>query len=165
MTCSPASCIHATAVQISCGERSAGVLLLGPSGSGKSSLALQLMDASSLCLTTREAIHCQLVSDDQVQLHCEADDLFASAPETITGMLEVRGLGVMRTQSVANGVQVMFAVEHSPSEEIERLPGVTTFQHDSAQVPRHLIDFKTPDCAARVRLLVQLHWGLISPVE
>jgi HPr kinase/phosphorylase len=59
----------------------AGVLLLGPSGAGKSDLALRLL-----------AQGFELVADDQV----DVDDGFAQAPIALAGLLEVRGLGIVR---------------------------------------------------------------------
>lgn len=64
-----------------------GVLISGPSGSGKSELALRLMDAGF-----------DLVADDRVML----DGTIASAPERLAGLIEVRGVGILRTPFVIN---------------------------------------------------------------
>ncbi|WP_174502669.1 HPr kinase/phosphorylase [Acidiphilium sp. C61] len=58
-----------------------GVLLLGPSGSGKSDLLLRLLDRGF-----------SLVSDDQVSIEGE----FASAPPSLLGIIELRGLGLFK---------------------------------------------------------------------
>ncbi len=72
----------------SCAARGgAGVLLLGPPGSGKSDLVLRLLDRGFL-----------LVADDQVRI--ENGD--ASAPELLLGLLEVRGLGLLRVPYAAS---------------------------------------------------------------
>src|SRR3546814_15303755 len=72
--------VHATCIAID----GRGILLRGPSGSGKSDLALRLIDGGAL-----------LVADDQVIL-TEADgELTASAPATIAGRMEVRGIGIV----------------------------------------------------------------------
>lgn len=66
----------------SCAARGAdGVLLVGPSGSGKSDLLLRLLDHGF-----------DLVADDQVEL----DDGQASPPPALAGLIEVRGLGILR---------------------------------------------------------------------
>ena len=67
-----------------------GVLIEGPSGSGKTSLALGLLDACRA-----KGIEGALVADDQAFLTCDADGLRAQAPETIRGMAEVRGYGIV----------------------------------------------------------------------
>ena len=66
----------------SCAARDAhGVLLLGPSGSGKSDLLLRLLDRGFT-----------LIADDQV----EVSDGVAQAPATLAGLVEIRGLGILR---------------------------------------------------------------------
>ena len=72
--------MHATCVAIA----GHGVLITGPSGSGKSSLALQLM-----------ALGAVLVSDDRTMLRRDRDALIASPPPTIAGMIEARGVGII----------------------------------------------------------------------
>jgi HPr kinase/phosphorylase len=73
--------VHATAVVI-CGR---AVLILGSSGSGKSSLALALIGRGAT-----------LLSDDRVMLLRAGDGLLAQAPAAIAGALEIRGLGLVR---------------------------------------------------------------------
>jgi serine kinase of HPr protein (carbohydrate metabolism regulator) len=74
--------LHATCVAID----GRGVLLLGPSGAGKSDLALRLIDRGAT-----------LVSDDGVAISIEAGAAIASAPATIAGQMEIRGLGIVET--------------------------------------------------------------------
>lgn len=74
--------IHGTSVEID----GAGILLRGPPGSGKSDLALRL-------ISEREA---RLVADDQVEVSMRDGRLMARAPESLAGMIEVRGLGIAR---------------------------------------------------------------------
>lgn len=62
-----------------------GVLILGASGAGKSRLALNLIDKGA-----------QLVADDQVFLASDQGALFARAPQSTAGLIEVRGLGILR---------------------------------------------------------------------
>jgi HPr kinase/phosphorylase len=70
----------------SCAARhGAGVLLLGPPGAGKSDLLLRLLHHGFT-----------LVADDQVAIVRHQTHWLASAPATIAGLLEVRGLGVFR---------------------------------------------------------------------
>ena len=86
---------HGTAVQV--GET--GLLFIGPSGSGKSSLALQLM------FSARLAGHkAALVSDDQVFLQAVDGAVIASAPASISGMIELRGSGIGQVKTVAEAM-------------------------------------------------------------
>lgn len=72
--------IHATSVSFA-GQ---ALLISGPSGSGKSSLALQMM-----------ALGAGLIADDRTILRVENGRLIASCPETISGMIEARGIGIL----------------------------------------------------------------------
>ena len=84
------------------------VLISGPSGSGKSDLALRLLDRGFT-----------LVSDDQTIVRRDGDRLLASAPPTIKGKLEIRGIGIVDMDTV-NDVPVALFVELT--SEIMRLP-------------------------------------------
>ncbi|MGR3501549.1 HPr kinase/phosphorylase [Pseudaestuariivita sp.] len=80
------STIHGSAAAVG-GDR--GVLILGPSGSGKSALTLQLM-----------AFGAELVADDQVALTADAGGVQMAAPETIRGSIEARGIGILRAAPI-----------------------------------------------------------------
>ena len=80
--------IHASAVLV--GERA--VLIRGPAGSGKSRLAWALLEAARAGIVR----YARLVADDRVRIFAAGGRLLAAAPETIRGMIEVRGLGVRR---------------------------------------------------------------------
>ena len=84
------------------------VLISGPSGSGKSDLALRLLDRGFT-----------LVSDDQTIVRREGDKLIASAPPNIAGKLEIRGIGIVDMEAVSD-VPVALYVELT--SEIMRLP-------------------------------------------
>ncbi len=98
--------IHGTCVAI--GQR--GVLLLGPSGSGKSDLALRLIGRGA-----------SLVADDQIELTQENGMLSAAPPENIRGLLEVRGVGIL-TMPYAAPVPLSLVVRLVQPEQVERLP-------------------------------------------
>ncbi|WP_377386218.1 HPr kinase/phosphorylase [Rhodobacter lacus] len=118
--------MHATAVAL---PPDRGVLILGPSGSGKSSLALRLM-----------ALGATLVADDRVQLSVEAGALIARCPAPIRGLIEARGAGILRAETLA-AAQIVLAVDMGqdetarlpPEREItllrQRLPLVLRLQH------------------------------------
>ena len=78
--------LHATTVAF---DRR-GILILGKSGSGKSSLALDLMGRGAT-----------LVSDDRVHLSHVPGGLKASPPEAIAGVIEARGVGLLAAEWTA----------------------------------------------------------------
>jgi len=84
------------------------VLITGPSGSGKSDLALRLIDRGFT-----------LVSDDQTIVRRDGSRLIASAPPNIAGKLEIRGVGIVEMDTVTD-VPVALVVQLT--SEIERLP-------------------------------------------
>lgn len=97
---------HASSVAL--GGR--GVLILGASGSGKSSLALHLM-----------ALGAMLISDDQtVATAVEDRGILLSAPEAIRGRIEARGVGLLLVDDVQD-VPLALVVDLDASEE-DRLP-------------------------------------------
>ena len=83
--------VHASCVLV--GARA--VLIRGPAGSGKSRLALALIDAARAGITP----FARLVADDRVALIATHGRLIASAPESIRGLIEVHGLGIRRIEN------------------------------------------------------------------
>ena len=96
--------IHASCVAV----EGKAVLISGPSGSGKSDLALRLIDRGY-----------QLISDDRSVLKRDGERVVASAPPTIAGKMEVRGLGIVERAHQDN-VPVALIVELT--SDIQRLP-------------------------------------------
>jgi serine kinase of HPr protein (carbohydrate metabolism regulator) len=96
--------LHASTVES--GGRA--VLIVGPSGSGKSDLALRLIDRGFT-----------LVSDDRTIVRYEGNKLIASAPETIKGKLEIRGIGIVDMDCVADA-PIALVVELT--SDVQRLP-------------------------------------------
>src|SRR4029078_1797824 len=99
-----AETVHASTVA----SEGRAVLISGPSGSGKSDLALRLLDRGFT-----------LVSDDHTIARREGDKLIASAPPNIAGKLEIRGIGIVDMEAVRD-VPVALYVELT--SEIMRLP-------------------------------------------
>ncbi|GAA6210022.1 HPr kinase/phosphatase C-terminal domain-containing protein [Cognatishimia sp. WU-CL00825] len=87
----------------------AGLLILGRSGTGKSSLALELMSRGAL-----------LVSDDQTQIDLVDGALMASAPATIRGLIEARGVGLLNAEYAGpTPLKFVVSLDHI---EAQRLP-------------------------------------------
>lgn len=103
--------VHATCVAIA----KRGLLILGASGSGKSALGLALI-----------ALGATLVSDDRTLLTNKAGSLIARSPATIRGLIEARGMGLLRMQTLASA-RVALVVDLG-QVEIDRLP---PFRHTS----------------------------------
>jgi serine kinase of HPr protein (carbohydrate metabolism regulator) len=108
--------LHATCVDIA----GTAVLFTGPSGSGKSDLALRLIDGGAT-----------LVADDQVNLRRDGHRLLAGCPGPMRGLIEVHGLGPVRltcTENVPLGLVVRLVaaprVERLPEPDYERLLGI-----------------------------------------
>jgi HPr kinase/phosphorylase len=97
---------HATTVAI--GGR--GVLLRGASGSGKSDLALRLIDAGA-----------RLVADDQSELWRDGEAVLVRAPATIAGLIEVRGLGIVHLDPLPVA-RLTLVVDLVAQDAVERLP-------------------------------------------
>jgi HPr kinase/phosphorylase len=98
--------VHATAIAIA----GRAILLRGPSGAGKSDLALRLIDGGA-----------RLVADDQAELRRAEKNILVSAPAAIAGLIEVRGIGILRVDEVA-AVPLALLVDLVPPEAVERLP-------------------------------------------
>ncbi len=106
--------VHATAIAL--GRRAA--LIRGASGAGKSDLALRCL-ALGPSTIVREPI--TLVADDQVILKQQGSELLASAPSSLLGKLEVRGLGILEVDVVAEAALVL-VVDLVHDDSIERFP-------------------------------------------
>lgn len=137
---SPAETIHAGAVRV--GRH--GVLVLGAPGSGKSSLLLALIEDPR-----QDAI---LVADDRVVLSASGA-LVARAPESLAGLMEVRGVGVVRRPCAAESV-IDLVVELRPIGDCPRLPGENDRLVVLAGValPRLILPSGCHDAALRVRV-------------
>lgn len=82
--------VHASALVL--GE--AGVIIRGPSGSGKSSLALAL-----LTVVGDRKQFARLVGDDRILIRSKAGRLIASGAANVRGLIERRGYGLVETSS------------------------------------------------------------------
>jgi serine kinase of HPr protein (carbohydrate metabolism regulator) len=107
--------VHGTCVAL--GRTAA--LLRGPSGSGKSDLALRFLFLARRGPAALEAPI--LVADDQVCLVRNDGHLLARPPDTIRGKMEVRGVGLVEVKSLLEA-ELALVVDLMPAAEIERFP-------------------------------------------
>ena len=101
----PQDTLHATCVAIA----KRGLLILGPSGSGKSSLGLALM-----------ALGAKLVADDRTTLINKAGKLVAKCPPPIRGLIEAYGMGLLRAETEPSATIAL--VVDLGQHESQRLP-------------------------------------------
>lgn len=130
-----AETVHASTVALD----GRAVMITGPSGSGKSDLALRLFDRGFT-----------LVSDDQTIVKREGERLVATSPPNIAGKLEIRGIGIVDMDHVSN-VSVALLVELT--SDIQRIPDDSRDRLIlGVRVPMILIDALTASAPSKVGL-------------
>lgn len=139
--------VHGTAVAID----GRAILLRGPPGSGKSDLALRLIDRGA-----------NLIADDQAELRQVGDFIWVRAPATITGLIEIRGLGVLRLKPLDEAALAL-CVDLLPSAEIERLPERRFEELLGIAVP--LIAVSAFEASAAAKLRFALRAFSLDPVS
>ncbi len=115
-----------------------GVLLLGGSGSGKSDLMLRAVGAGF-----------RLVADDRTVVWASGERVFGRAPETLSGLIELRGVGVVQEPSLWLA-EIAMVVRCDPLETIERTPEEVTETIAGVEVP--LLRLHAPDASAPAKL-------------
>lgn len=130
--------VHASCVVIG----ATGVLLRGPSGSGKSDLALRLIDGGA-----------RLVADDRVDLERDPDSggLLAAAPRALAGLIEVRGLGIVRLPAVARA-RLGLVVDLCAAAAVPRLPEPRRCAYLGLTLPLLAVAPFETSAAAKLRL-------------
>jgi len=128
--------LHASCVELN----QAGVVLLGPSGSGKSDLALRLIDGGA-----------RLVADDRLAVMRADEQLLGRPAAALAGLLEVRGFGIVRLPYGAV-CRLALAVDLDPGVRPDRLPEPAPFLLLGLALPRLRLDPRAPSACAKVRL-------------
>lgn len=136
--------LHATCVSID----GAGLLLRGPSGAGKSDLALRLVDGGA-----------HLVADDRVLLRADGHGNLmatasAGAPADLTGLIEVRGLGILPVPHIATA-PVALLVDLKTGGALERLPPPAFADLAGIRLPRLELDPFHASAPAFLRLALR----------
>ncbi|MBS4772758.1 MAG: HPr kinase/phosphatase C-terminal domain-containing protein [Proteobacteria bacterium] len=112
--------IHASCVSLN----NKGILIIGASGLGKSDLCLRL-------IMERGA---RLVADDRVDLRNVEGQIVASAPEVLRGLLEVRGLGIIKQPFVPETPVHLIVKLVNSYNEVERLPDPFFYELEGARI-------------------------------
>lgn len=128
--------LHASAVAVG----GKGVLLLGPSGAGKSDLALRLIDEGAA-----------LIADDRVDVTVVDANVSLSPPEALAGLLEVRGIGIVR-RPYETKVSLSLVVDLVEPEDVDRLPERLTAAIMGVTVRRIALDPFQASAPAKIRL-------------
>lgn len=132
--------LHGTSIEI----QGKAILLLGKPGIGKSSLALQFIDRGA-----------RLVADDQTCLTLEKGQVYASCPDTLKGLLEVRGVGICPFP-FQNKSPLNLVVEICELDEILRLPDPTFVQYHNILIPSLKLARYDPLGAIKVELKMRI---------
>ncbi|SIQ83171.1 Hpr(Ser) kinase/phosphatase [Rhizobium sp. RU20A] len=72
-----------------------GIMIVGPSGSGKSALAYACLVAAR-----RAGLFSALVGDDRLDIAITGDAAIMRGPSAIAGLLEIRGAGILRHETI-----------------------------------------------------------------
>jgi serine kinase of HPr protein (carbohydrate metabolism regulator) len=114
------------------------VLVLGGSGSGKSDLMLRALGQGF-----------RLVADDRTLVWSSGGKAFGRAPESLCGLIELRGVGVLREPALPMA-EIALAVRCSDAHEIERAPETAFETIAGIQAP--LVRLHAPDASAPAKL-------------
>ena len=132
----PAEQIHGTVVALG----GMGVVFRGSPGAGKSDLALRLMDGGA-----------QLVADDRVDVTVRRGRAVAFPPPVLAGLIEVRGIGVVRVRHRARA-EIRLVVDLVKPEQVERMPDEKTCLIAGVSLPCLKLAAFEASTPAKVRL-------------
>jgi len=137
--------------------RGEGILILGPSGSGKSDLTLRLLDSGAT-----------LIADDLVEMRRAGDVLLLSfppeGPADLKGKMEVKGLGIMSVAVALPEIPLALVVKSTPPAEVELIPESLESEWLGLPVATIGIPLLEPSAPAKVRLaLAKLTRSIIPP--
>jgi serine kinase of HPr protein (carbohydrate metabolism regulator) len=130
-----------------------GILLRGPSGSGKSDLALRLIDGGA-----------RLVADDQVSLRIVRGKLVAEAPTALRGLIEARGIGIVPVKTAARAT-LSLVVDLVAAKDVPRLPEPSSVCIHGIDLPHVLLAPFEGSAVIKVRLALRFGAGSTAVVR
>ena len=117
--------VHAGLMALRRGGLWRGALITGDSGSGKSDLALRLLQAGW-----------RLVADDRTVVWASDGRLFGRAPRTLTGLIEIRQVGVLARPVLPMAEIVLVAACEDPAAPLERIPPALAEEVAGVRLPK-----------------------------
>jgi serine kinase of HPr protein (carbohydrate metabolism regulator) len=144
--------VHGTTIAVA----GRAALLRGPSGSGKSDLALRVVALPPLAPSGAGA---ELVADDRTCVARMGDDLHVTAPETIAGAIEVRGVGIVRLPACPTA-RLALVVDLVPAgTAVDRMPEALSASWFGVTVPRIVLHPFEASAAVKVVLALRHDGG------
>ncbi len=125
-----------------------GILFLGKSQMGKSDLCLRLIqDFDSV-----------LVADDRVDLNVSHETIFASSPRNLRGLLEVRGVGILKLP-YNNKCKIDLVVELVSQSDVERMPNDCFWSYEDIKIP--LLRLYAFEASTPNKIIAALNWSKV----
>jgi HPr kinase/phosphorylase len=131
-----------------------GVLMRGAPGSGKSRLALQLIDHPGYG-TGKTILRARLLADDQVDLTHKGKEIIMTPPTSLAGKMEIRGLGIV-TLAHARKAALRLVVDMVSGDTLERMPTDRDKETEILGIRFPRLALATTDLAASARLRATL---------
>lgn len=121
-----------------------GILIEGSSGSGKSSLAMGLIERAERC-----GLNAAFVADDRFLLTSNEGKLIANVPDTIAGKIEVRGYGIVDLPH-QHSCEISVVVRIKADEDIKRMPEKSSVLIQNISLPLVEVPARHEEAAARI---------------
>jgi len=144
--------IHATAIAID----AHAILIRGPSGCGKSDLALRMIDQGAT-----------LIADDRCDLDIRPDQVIVSSPDSIAGMIEIRGLGIIKTGAgqCAPVALIVDLVDSSDKVDIDRMPENSACNEYGPSIPIIRLASFEASTPAKIRMALAVAKGTLEKIS
>ena len=130
--------IHASCVEF----MGTGLLICGPSGSGKSDLCLRMIEAGAA-----------FISDDQTVLENKKGKLTARCPASIKGLLEIRGIGIVEMPFI-DETEISLKLSLKSLDQIDRMPEKQTEFIEGIEIPVFSINAFSASAIIKIKMML-----------